>query len=33
LRLTCSGQASEEEKEEARRRFVEETGWEMEILA
>jgi hypothetical protein len=32
LRVNCTGQASEEEKEEAQRRFVEETGWEMEIL-
>jgi hypothetical protein len=33
LRVNCTGQASEEEKEEARRQFVEETGWEMELLA
>ncbi|HZU00323.1 MAG TPA: MBL fold metallo-hydrolase [Ktedonobacteraceae bacterium] len=32
LRVHCTGQASEEEKEEAQRQFVEETGWEMELL-
>jgi hypothetical protein len=32
LRVTCRGQASEEAKEEARRQFAEETGWEMEIV-
>ena len=32
LHLRCSGQASAEAVEEARRRFEEETGWEMEIV-
>jgi hypothetical protein len=32
LHLRCSGQTSAEAVEEARRRFEEETGWQMEIV-